>query len=114
MKKQKEAVLNKDEETIQGITRKPLSGSKKIYVPGKIHPIKVAMREISLEQTTIHSHGKTRTEENAPVTVYDTSGPYTDPNQQIDLKNGLQRLREDWIINRGDVQRLEQFILKCH
>ncbi len=94
---------------IEGITRTPLPASKKAYVPGKIHPIQVAMREISLQETTIHSHGKARTEQNAPLTVYDTSGPYTDPDQPIDLKSGLTRLREGWILERGDVQQLTEF-----
>ncbi|HEV7229951.1 MAG TPA: phosphomethylpyrimidine synthase ThiC [Bacteroidia bacterium] len=92
-----------------GITRTPLTASKKVYVKGKLHDIQVAMREISLEPTTIHSHGKTRTEVNEPVTVYDTSGAYTDPLVSIDLKKGLPRLRESWIQGRGDVQRLDQF-----
>jgi phosphomethylpyrimidine synthase len=100
---------NSPDSVIEGITRKPLPASKKIYVQGKLHDIKVAMREISLEPTTIHSHGKSRTEENKPVAVYDTSGPYTDPNTEIDLKKGLPRLRESWILDRGDVQRLDNF-----
>jgi phosphomethylpyrimidine synthase len=106
MKSKKES---QQETTANGITRKPLSGSKKIYVKGKLFPIEVAMREISLEDTTIHSHGKTRTESNPSVTVYDTSGPYTDPNIQIDLKKGLPRLREQWILDRADVQKLIGF-----
>ncbi len=106
MKSKKESNPETD---VTGITRKPLTGSKKIYVKGKLFDIEVAMREIVLEDTTIHSQGKTRTETNAPVTVYDTSGPYTDPDIHIDLKKGLPRLREQWIFNRGDVQRLDAF-----
>lgn len=91
------------------LTRTALSGSKKIYVPGKLHDIKVAMREISVADT-IHSHnGKTRTEKNLPITVYDTSGPYTDEQIQIDLKKGLPKLREKWILKRGDVNQLDDF-----
>ncbi|HAR19107.1 MAG TPA: phosphomethylpyrimidine synthase ThiC, partial [Cytophagales bacterium] len=89
------------------ISRAPLTGSRKIYVSGKIHDIKVAMREISLTDTVNKFNGKT--EKNLPVTVYDTSGPYTDPEQQIDLKKGLPRLREQWILNRGDVEQLPEF-----
>ena len=98
----------KKEETpkAESITRQPLTGSAKIYVQGQIHDIKVAMREISLTPTK-HFNGKT--EENPPVTVYDTSGPYTDPGAQIDLKKGLNRLREEWILKRGDVEQLEDF-----
>jgi phosphomethylpyrimidine synthase len=93
----------------KGITRNPLPASKKIHVDGILHPIRVAMREIKLEETTIHRHGKEFKETNPPVTVYDTSGPYTDPDQHIDLKQGLVRLREEWILGRGDVERLSQF-----
>lgn len=86
------------------ITRDAFPASEKIYVPGKIHPIKVAMREISLSDTVDKFNG--RTEKNNPVTVYDTSGPYTDPTITIDLNKGLPRLREKWILDRKDVQEL--------
>ncbi len=85
------------------ITTGPISGSKKIYVQGKIHDIQVAMREISLTPTKL-TNG--RLEENAPVTVYDTGGAYTDENAVIDVKKGLARLREQWILDRGDVEEL--------
>ncbi len=86
------------------ISTDPFTGSNKIYVEGKLHPIKVAMREIGLTDTVDKFNGKT--EKNAPVTVYDTSGPYTDPNITIDVKKGLPRLREQWILDRGDVEEL--------
>ena len=86
------------------ISRAPLTGSTKVYVDGKIHPIKVAMREITLVETK-RSNGKM--ENNPPVTVYDTSGPYTDPNFSVDIKKGLPRLREQWIIDRNDVEQLD-------
>lgn len=90
------------------ITRSPLTGSKKIYVKGKIHNINVAMREIELtESKPMFSDGEFTKEVNPAVTVYDTSGPYTDPNVAIDIKKGLPRLREQWILERGDVERLE-------
>lgn len=85
------------------ITTGPISGSKKIYVQGKIHDIQVAMREITLTPTKL-TNGKL--EENAPVTVYDTGGAYTDENAVIDVKKGLSRLREQWILDRGDVEEL--------
>ncbi|ALW84800.1 thiamine biosynthesis protein ThiC [Hymenobacter sedentarius] len=89
------------------VERQPLTGSRKIYVPGKLHPgIRVAMREIVLADTERKFDFVNPTEQNAPVTVYDTSGPYTDPNVEIDLKKGLPRLRESWIVERGDVERL--------
>jgi len=89
------------------LSLKPLPSSKKVYVEGKLHKIKVAMREISLTETVHHHNGKK--ESNPPVTVYDTSGPYTDPTVKIDLKKGLQRLREEWIMERGDVEELSDF-----
>jgi phosphomethylpyrimidine synthase len=85
------------------ISISPLPGSKKIYVPGQLHDIKVAMREIMLSHTKLSSGG---IEENAPITVYDASGPYTDPNVSIDIRKGLPRLRESWIKNRDDVEEL--------
>jgi phosphomethylpyrimidine synthase len=85
-------------------TTKPLPASKKIFVPGKIHDIHVAMREISLIDTHI-STGKSLP--NAPVTVYDTSGPFTDENVKIDIMQGIPRIREQWIIDRNDVNELE-------
>jgi phosphomethylpyrimidine synthase len=85
------------------ISTKPLPASKKIYVKGELHDIHVAMREISLNPTKLSS-GKM--EDNASVIVYDTSGPYTDANTTIDIKKGLSRIREQWILDRGDVERL--------
>lgn len=85
------------------ITTGAISGSRKVYVSGKIHDIKVAMREITLTPTK-HANGKL--EENAPVTVYDTGGAYTDDNVVIDVRKGLPRLREQWILDRGDVEEL--------
>lgn len=91
-----------------GITRNPFPNSKKIYVSGQIHPqIKVAMREISLSDTTDSLTGKNT--KNEPVTVYDTSGPYTDPNKNINVHKGIERLREQWILDRGDVEQLTDF-----
>lgn len=99
--------MKKEQTPNEGIiSQEPLTGSKKIYVDGQLHPIKVAMREITLSPTKL-SNGKT--EENFPVTVYDTSGPYTDPEISIDLKKGLSRLREEWILGRNDVEQLADF-----
>ncbi|UOG76392.1 phosphomethylpyrimidine synthase ThiC [Hymenobacter tibetensis] len=88
------------------VERAPLTGSRKIYVPGQLYDIRVAMREIVLADTQRKFDFANPTEHNPPVTVYDTSGPYTDPNVVIDLKKGLPRLREEWITNRGDVEEL--------
>ncbi len=93
--------------TSETITRQPLSGSRKVYVPGQLHDIQVAMREISVSDTISHPSG--RRIPNTPVTVYDTSGPYTDPSAVIDLQKGLPRLREAWIRDRQDVEDLPGF-----
>ncbi|MCG8396017.1 phosphomethylpyrimidine synthase ThiC [Bacillus atrophaeus] len=84
------------------------SGSKKVYVEGSSQDIQVPMREIGLSPTT----GSFGEEENAPVRVYDTSGPYTDPNQQINIHDGLQPLRHKWISGRGDVEEYEGRAIK--
>ena len=81
-----------------------ISGSKKIYVEGKLHNIKVAMREITLSPTKL-ANGKT--EHNFPVTIYDTGGAFTDDTITIDIKKGLPRIREQWILDRGDVEQLD-------
>jgi len=91
-----------------GITRHPFPNSQKIYVSGKLFPeIKVAMREIALSDT-VDSLTKKRIP-NEPVTVYDTSGPYTDPNKAIDVHSGIDRIREPWILERGNVEQLDKF-----
>ncbi len=78
------------------------SGSKKIYVSGSREDLKVGMREIACANTSA-SFGE---EENPPITVYDTSGPYTEPNTEIDLLQGLPHLRSDWIAERNDTEVL--------
>ena len=90
----------------QVISKTPFPASRKIYVKGEIHNIEVAMREVSLSETKIHN-GFGLTEKNPPVTIYDTSGPYTDPAALIDVKTGLTRIRERWITNRGDAEQLD-------
>lgn len=86
------------------ISRAAFPASQKVYVQGQIHDIQVAMREITLSDTLVN--GKVMSK-NAPVTVYDTSGPFTDPNIDIDVRKGLPRLRQSWIVNRGDVEELD-------
>ena len=85
------------------ISREPFPASRKVYVEGKLHPIRVAMREIHVGDT-VDGYTNTVTG-NAPVTVYDTSGPYTDPAADIDIQQGLPRLREGWVEARGDWER---------
>ena len=85
------------------------TGSKKIFVKGTLHDIKVAMREVSVSPTITKSFGLEELIPNPPVTIYDTSGPYTDPDVTIDITKGLPRLREEWIKGRNDVEQLENF-----
>ncbi|WP_277961652.1 phosphomethylpyrimidine synthase ThiC [Pseudomonas sp. RIT-To-2] len=87
-----------DAQSVQPFTR-----SQKVYVQGSRPDIRVPMREISLDVTPTDFGG----EINAPVTVYDTSGPYTDPNVTIDVRKGLADVRSAWIDDRGDTERLE-------
>ncbi|PJM65326.1 phosphomethylpyrimidine synthase ThiC [Bacillus subtilis] len=84
------------------------SGSKKVYVEGSSSDIQVPMREILLSPTT----GSFGEEENAPVRVYDTSGPYTDPEVAINIQEGLKPLRQKWITERGDVEEYEGRAIK--
>ncbi|WP_408009998.1 phosphomethylpyrimidine synthase ThiC [Pseudalkalibacillus sp. A8] len=79
------------------------SGSKKVYVQGSRPDIKVPMREIELNPTT----GSFGEEENLPVRVYDTSGPYTDDDYSVDITKGLPSLRSRWIHERGDVEEYQ-------
>ena len=82
---------------------KSFAKSKKVYVTGSRPDLKVPFREISLSDTP-SSFGA---EKNPPVMVYDTSGPYTDPDYQIDIRNGLPSLRSQWIDERNDTEFLE-------
>ncbi|MEA3274911.1 MAG: phosphomethylpyrimidine synthase ThiC, partial [Pseudomonadota bacterium] len=81
---------------------KPFPNSRKIYAGGSRSDIRVPMREVTLTTT----HTNQGVEENAPVYVYDTSGPYTDPQARIDLLKGLPDLRTGWIDERGDTETL--------
>ncbi len=77
------------------VTTGPLPASTKVYKPGIIHPhIRVPMREIAVHPTAGEP----------PVTVYDSSGPYTDSSHTVSIEGGLPRLRHDWVVARGDVE----------
>lgn len=78
-------------------------GSKKVYVEGARPEIRVPMREIELSATS-STFGE---EENLPVRVYDTSGPYTDPNYTVDITKGIPAVRSTWIQERGDVEEYD-------
>ncbi|HET9597075.1 MAG TPA: phosphomethylpyrimidine synthase ThiC [Anaeromyxobacteraceae bacterium] len=81
-----------------------LPSSRKVYVAGSRPDIRVPMREIRQTDT----HGLGGVEPNPPVLVYDTSGPYTDPAERIDIREGLPPMRQRWIEERGDTVALER------
>ena len=82
----------------------PYPNSRKIYVQGSRPDIRVPMREISLTDTQSESGA----EHNPALTIYDTSGPYTDPEVAIDIRKGLPDVRSAWIEERGDTERLAE------
>lgn len=96
---------------LDNVSAQSFPNSKKIYVKGKLHNIKVGMREITLSDTLISpGNGGDKDnpiyEKNEPLCVYDTSGFYTDENVDIDVHQGIPRLRESWIDSRDDVEFL--------
>ncbi len=95
------AVLSKTA-TVDAAAVEPYPNSRKVYAQGSRADIRVPMRAIS--QSDTHSHGGT--EKNPTIFVYDTSGPYTDPQAKIDIRQGLQALRAAWIEERGDSEAL--------
>ncbi|MCK8514761.1 phosphomethylpyrimidine synthase ThiC [Methylonatrum kenyense] len=101
--KQTSAFSTKDAAVLNQEVTTPLPGSHRVYVTGSRPDIRVPMREIQ-QSPTIGSNG---TEQNPPITVYDTSGPYTDPSQTIDLLQGLPEVRRAWIDERGDTEQLD-------
>ena len=86
-----------DEKSVQ-----PFPNSRKIYVKGSMPGVRVPMREISLADTPTDLGG----EKNPPIYVYDTSGPYTDPDVTIDVRAGLAPMRDEWTNRRGDTEEL--------
>jgi phosphomethylpyrimidine synthase len=92
---------------LKNVSDQSFPNSKKVYVQGKIHDIKVGMREITLSDTLLAGNKDNPIyEKNEPLCVYDTSGFYTDENVAVDVHKGIPRLRESWIDNRGDVEFL--------
>ena len=83
---------------------KPFAASRKVYVQGSRADLRVPMREVSLTDTPA-SFGA---EKNPPLYLYDTSGPYTDPEVRIDIRSGLAPLRTPWIEARGDTEVLPE------
>ena len=78
-------------------------GSHKVYQAGTLFPdLRVPFREVAVHP----SAGE------PPVTIYDPSGPYTDPNASIDIHKGLARPRDAWVLARGDVEQVEPRTVK--
>ena len=78
-------------------------GSRKVFAAGRLHPcLRVPFREVAVHP----SAGE------APLTLYDPSGPYTDPAAAIDITRGLERPREAWVIARGDVEQVAPRVLR--
>ncbi|MEO5565198.1 MAG: phosphomethylpyrimidine synthase ThiC [Luteimonas sp.] len=94
-------LIRQTEQLSEAVTR-PIPGSRKIHAPGSRLDLRVPMREVVQSQTPTLFGG----EDNPPITVYDTSGPYSDPNARIDLAAGLAPLRARWIEERGDSEAL--------
>ncbi|GAA5315301.1 MAG: phosphomethylpyrimidine synthase ThiC [Candidatus Pelagadaptatus aseana] len=92
--------------SVDELSTQPLPNSKKFYVEGSRPDIRVAMREVTQSPTHLQDGSL---EENPPVRIYDTSGPYTDPAIAIDVRKGLAPMRADWISEREDTVELDRF-----
>lgn len=102
------ATDNKKLRALDELSKQPFPSSKKVYVEGSNPSIRVGMREISLADTLIGGDDDNpELEPNAPIRVYDTSGPFTDPEASIDLRKGLAPMRKDWIEARDDTEQLD-------
>jgi len=99
------APLLRQAQALSETVTRPIPGSRKTHVEGSRADLRVPMREIVLDDTP----SLFGTEKNAPFTVYDTSGPYTDPDYRVDLVAGLPPLRAAWIAERGDTEHLADF-----
>jgi phosphomethylpyrimidine synthase len=80
--------------SMKSVSKEPVVG-RRVYVEGGSDGLRVPVREVALQAP------------NPPLRLYDTSGPYGDPGQSIDLERGLATLRRPWILKRGDVEQLE-------
>src|SRR5688572_25528281 len=103
------AAIKPENETTPSSNDKPLPNSRRIYIDGKQPGVRVPFREIEQNQTR-NFNGTL--EENPPVRVYDTSGPWGDPSIKGDVREGLRSLRRHWILARGDVEEYEGRELK--
>lgn len=88
------------------ITTTPFPNSKKVYIEGSRADIRVPFREIAQTDTLTINKDETQRTPNPPIRVYDTSGPFTDADYAVNVRQGLPRLREQWIEERGDTELL--------
>ena len=93
------------EYTSQFLGKSSFPASDKVYKEGSQPSIRVPFRQVTLTPTT----GRFGQEENAPMSIYDTSGPYSDAGVSLDLRQGLPALRREWIMARGDVEEYDGF-----
>ncbi|USE67949.1 phosphomethylpyrimidine synthase ThiC [Pseudoalteromonas maricaloris] len=95
-------------EFIHNLKGQPFPNSHKVYVEGEQAGVRVGMREITLSDSFVGGTEENPVfESNDPIRVYDTSGPYTDPELPVDVRAGLPKFREQWIVERDDTEMLE-------
>ncbi|WP_199774394.1 phosphomethylpyrimidine synthase ThiC [Pseudoalteromonas sp. T1lg76] len=93
---------------IHNLTGQPFPNSQKVYVEGTLPGVRVGMREIALSDSFVGgTEDNPVYEKNAPIRVYDTSGPYTDPDFELNVRKGLPKFRQAWIEGRDDTELLE-------
>ncbi|WP_199878772.1 phosphomethylpyrimidine synthase ThiC [Pseudoalteromonas sp. T1lg88] len=93
---------------IHNLTGQPFPNSQKVYVEGTLPGVRVGMREIALSDSFVGgTEDSPIYEKNAPIRVYDTSGPYTDPDFELNVRKGLPKFRQAWIEGRDDTELLE-------
>lgn len=91
------------------ITRTPFPNSRKVYLNGTLYPgLRVAMRKVEQLPTVTVENGKKTMTPNPDIYIYDTSGPYSDPSAEIDLRKGLPRVREPYIAANKDIEQLTE------
>jgi phosphomethylpyrimidine synthase len=96
-----------DVEKVSGrVTTGPLPGSRRVWAHGSLPGVRVPMRAVDQTPTRVRANGTVREEPNPPIVLYDTSGPYTDPEARIDLRAGVPAVRAEWIAARGDTEEL--------
>ncbi len=98
------------EQFLTTLAKQNYPNSEKIYIEGTLHPIHVAMRQIHQADSLIGgTKNAPKYQKNPPIVVYDTSGCYTDPKHQVNVRQGLPNLRKAWIEQRDDTEQLPQF-----